>query len=193
MALRSKPAEAVEHYRHIADKYRPSHADFTYEAKYGIRDWQGGGRRYLATRGKWVVMTGGAEGVEVGEVEIDRLKGVLQRDWALDDADLSELVAVARDSAEANASLHQQIALIKAVARVQPKTVVVLNNGAPVASATVTVRDESTGLTRSTETNSSGQYTVRNLPVGAGYTMTVSGQGYAAERRDGVAINLGRT
>ena len=48
----------------------------------------------------------------VGEVEIDRLKGVLQRDWALDDADLSELVAVARDSAEANASLHQQIALI---------------------------------------------------------------------------------
>ena len=24
--------------------YRPSHADFTYEAKYGIRNWQGGGR-----------------------------------------------------------------------------------------------------------------------------------------------------
>ena len=67
------------------------------------------------------------------------------------------------------------------------------DNGAPVANATVTVRDESTGLTRSTDTNSSGQYTVRNLPVGAGYTMTVSGQGYAAERRDGVAINLGRT
>ena len=25
-------------------KYRPSHADYTYEAKYGIRAWQGGGR-----------------------------------------------------------------------------------------------------------------------------------------------------
>src|SRR5687767_7152420 len=25
-------------------KYRPSHADFTYEAKYGIRAWRGGGR-----------------------------------------------------------------------------------------------------------------------------------------------------
>src|SRR5687767_1183515 len=25
-------------------KYRPSHADFTYQAKYGIRAWQGGGR-----------------------------------------------------------------------------------------------------------------------------------------------------
>lgn len=48
----------------------------------------------------------------VGEVEIDRLKDVLQRDWSLDDADLSELVGVARDAADANASLHQQIALI---------------------------------------------------------------------------------
>lgn len=31
-------------YSHIADKYRPSHADFTYTAKYGIRDYRGGGR-----------------------------------------------------------------------------------------------------------------------------------------------------
>ncbi|SEN38693.1 chorismate synthase [bacterium A37T11] len=31
-------------YSHIADKYRPSHADYTYEVKYGIRDYRGGGR-----------------------------------------------------------------------------------------------------------------------------------------------------
>ena len=31
-------------YAEIAKKFRPSHADFTYEAKYGIRNWQGGGR-----------------------------------------------------------------------------------------------------------------------------------------------------
>ena len=31
-------------YSHIADKYRPSHADYTYDAKYGIRDYRGGGR-----------------------------------------------------------------------------------------------------------------------------------------------------
>ncbi len=31
-------------YSHIADKYRPSHADFTYSVKYGIRDYRGGGR-----------------------------------------------------------------------------------------------------------------------------------------------------
>lgn len=31
-------------YGHIADKFRPSHADYTYQAKYGIRDYRGGGR-----------------------------------------------------------------------------------------------------------------------------------------------------
>jgi chorismate synthase len=31
-------------YSAIKDKYRPGHADFTYQAKYGIRDWQGSGR-----------------------------------------------------------------------------------------------------------------------------------------------------
>ena len=31
-------------YDHLQDLYRPSHADFTYDAKYGIRDHRGGGR-----------------------------------------------------------------------------------------------------------------------------------------------------
>ena len=31
-------------YSHIKDKYRPSHADYTYQMKYGIRDYRGGGR-----------------------------------------------------------------------------------------------------------------------------------------------------
>lgn len=31
-------------YESFKDTYRPSHADYTYEAKYGIRNWQGGGR-----------------------------------------------------------------------------------------------------------------------------------------------------
>jgi chorismate synthase len=31
-------------YAEVATKYRPSHADYTYQAKYGIRDWRGGGR-----------------------------------------------------------------------------------------------------------------------------------------------------
>lgn len=31
-------------YDHLRDVYRPSHADFTYDAKYGFRNWAGGGR-----------------------------------------------------------------------------------------------------------------------------------------------------
>jgi chorismate synthase len=31
-------------YDHLKDAFRPSHADFTYEKKYGIRDYRGGGR-----------------------------------------------------------------------------------------------------------------------------------------------------
>ena len=31
-------------YNEMKDKYRPSHADYTYDAKYGIRAWHGGGR-----------------------------------------------------------------------------------------------------------------------------------------------------
>jgi chorismate synthase len=33
-----------EAYSEMKEKFRPSHADFTYVAKYGIRNWQGGGR-----------------------------------------------------------------------------------------------------------------------------------------------------
>ncbi len=33
-------------YSHIEDIYRPSHADFTYDKKYGIRDFRGGGRSF---------------------------------------------------------------------------------------------------------------------------------------------------
>ena len=32
-------------YSEIRDKYRPGHADYTYEAKYGVRDYRGGGRQ----------------------------------------------------------------------------------------------------------------------------------------------------
>ncbi len=40
-------------YGDIRDKYRPGHADYTYDAKYGVRDYRGGGRssaRETATR-----------------------------------------------------------------------------------------------------------------------------------------------
>src|SRR5213080_5199530 len=41
--VRNKDARPQD-YAATKEKFRPSHADFTYEAKYGIRNWQGGGR-----------------------------------------------------------------------------------------------------------------------------------------------------
>ena len=41
--VRNQDARSQD-YDEMAFKYRPSHADATYDAKYGIRNWQGGGR-----------------------------------------------------------------------------------------------------------------------------------------------------
>tara|TARA_R110000850_G_scaffold268138_1_gene399428 strand:+ start:27629 stop:28861 length:1233 start_codon:yes stop_codon:yes gene_type:complete len=45
-------------YSHNKDVYRPSHADFTYDKKYGLRDFRGGGRSSARETASWVV--GGA-------------------------------------------------------------------------------------------------------------------------------------
>lgn len=42
-------------YEHIEEVYRPSHADFTYSQKYGIRDVRGGGRTSARETANWVV------------------------------------------------------------------------------------------------------------------------------------------
>jgi len=41
-------------YSHIKEQYRPSHADFTYQEKYGIRDYRGGGRSSARVTAGWV-------------------------------------------------------------------------------------------------------------------------------------------
>ncbi len=41
--VRNKDARP-EAYNEMSEKFRPSHADYTYQAKYGTRNWQGGGR-----------------------------------------------------------------------------------------------------------------------------------------------------
>src|SRR5882757_667545 len=77
-------------YSEIKDRFRPAHADFTYFAKYGVRDYRGGGRqsaRETAARvaagavarkilGPDVIIR--AALVQVGEVEIHRPRW----DWA---------------------------------------------------------------------------------------------------------------
>lgn len=42
-------------YDHIAKAYRPSHADYTYDQKFGIRDYRGGGKSSARETLNWVV------------------------------------------------------------------------------------------------------------------------------------------
>ena len=78
----------LEDYEPLRDIYRPSHADFTYEQKYGIRDWRGGGRASARTtlpivvagaiakqilKGKGITIT--AEVVSIGDAEQARKEG----------------------------------------------------------------------------------------------------------------------
>ena len=57
-------------YEHIKDAYRPSHADYTYDKKYGVRDYRGGGRTSARETANWVV--GGAIAKQViSEIKIN--------------------------------------------------------------------------------------------------------------------------
>jgi len=57
ITIRNKDPKSKD-YSHIADAFRPSHADYTYQMKYGIRDYRGGGRSSARETVNWVI--GGA-------------------------------------------------------------------------------------------------------------------------------------
>ena len=51
--IRNKDQRSKD-YSHIADQFRPSHADYTYQEKYGHRDYRGGGRSSARITAGWV-------------------------------------------------------------------------------------------------------------------------------------------
>lgn len=70
-------------YSHLKDVFRPSHADFTYQKKYGHRDYRGGGRSSARETANWVVAGAIAKQIfptlkinaftsSVGEIFIDK-------------------------------------------------------------------------------------------------------------------------
>ncbi|PHR57392.1 MAG: chorismate synthase [Robiginitomaculum sp.] len=77
-------------YSEIAETYRPGHADYTYDAKYGFRDYRGGGRSSaretamrvaagaIARQALGADIRIGAAVVQIGDVPVDRS----QWDWA---------------------------------------------------------------------------------------------------------------
>ena len=65
-------------------------------------------------------------------------------------------------------------------------------SGSPVANSTVTIVSDNTGFSRSSTTNSSGEYTIRGIPIDS-YTISVSAAGFAGQESPGLVVNLGQT
>ncbi len=80
-------------YSHIKDSYRPSHADYVYDKKYGFRDYRGGGRssaRETASR----VVAGAIAKQLLGEVKINAYVsqvGDMKLDKKYQDLDFSKI------------------------------------------------------------------------------------------------------
>lgn len=85
-------------YDHIKGVYRPSHADYTYSKKYGVRDHRGGGRTSARETANWVV--GGAVAKHIiPEIKITAyVSGVgeikLDNDYSMYDFSIIEETAV---------------------------------------------------------------------------------------------------
>jgi len=102
-------------YAHLKNTYRPSHADFTFEKKYGIRDYRGGGRssaRETVAR----VMGGAFAKILLNSLDIrisafvSRIGEVaLQKDYSLLDLSLTESSPVCCPDGETSAQMIQLI------------------------------------------------------------------------------------
>lgn len=65
-------------------------------------------------------------------------------------------------------------------------------NGVPLAGATVTVSNDSMGLTRTSTTDAGGRYRMRNMPIGYDFTVSATASGYTGGELTGVSVNLGK-
>jgi hypothetical protein len=65
-------------------------------------------------------------------------------------------------------------------------------SGAVVTGATVEIKNEATGYSRSVQTNDRGDYVVDGLPLTGEYTVRVASQGFAEARREHVQLQAGQ-
>lgn len=69
----------------------------------------------------------------------------------------------------------------------------VLNSlGNPLPGATVTISNPLTGFQRTVQTNSSGKYTIQNLPISDGYSLSVESSGFARKTSKNISLSLGQ-
>jgi chorismate synthase len=106
-------------YDHLKDVYRPSHADFTYQEKYGVRDHRGGGRSSARETAARVAAAGAINGIllkeeievtsfvsQVGSIELN--KNLSEIDFSKVDSNL-----VRCPDAETAAKMEELILKIK--------------------------------------------------------------------------------
>ena len=63
--------QKTKDYEHIKENFRPSHADFTYDKKFGIRDYRGGGKSSARETVNWVVAGSLAKQILPKNIEIN--------------------------------------------------------------------------------------------------------------------------
>ena len=114
-------------YTNIKDVFRPNHADITYQAKYGHRDYRGGGRASARETANWVAAGAIAkkilknEGIsvngfvsEIGKVKADSInhKNINNKYFFSDESKLSELDSMFKDLIEEGNSVGAKLGVI---------------------------------------------------------------------------------
>ena len=114
-------------YSNIKDVFRPNHADITYQAKYGHRDYRGGGRASARETANWVAAGAIAkkilkkEGVsvngfvtEIGKVKADSIsyKNINNKYFFSDESKLSELDSMFKDLIDEGNSVGAKLGVI---------------------------------------------------------------------------------
>jgi chorismate synthase len=110
-------------YSDIKDKYRPGHADYTFDAKYGFRDYRGGGRS--SARESLCRVAAGAIAKKILAQQGMRVLGYVKQIGSIV-ADVADPTRVTLDQVEANAvrcpdvpAAERMIALIEEVRKQQ--------------------------------------------------------------------------
>ncbi len=81
IAVRNEDAKGKD-YEHMRTAFRPSHADYTYQAKYGIRNWKGGGR--ASARETIGRVAAGAIAAKLLVAEGVQIVGYVKKVWTLE-------------------------------------------------------------------------------------------------------------
>ena len=114
-------------YSNIKDVFRPNHADITYQAKYGHRDYRGGGRASARETVNWVAAGAIAKKIlkkqgvavhgfvsEIGQVKADSInhKDINNKYFFCDDSKLADLDSMFKDLIDEGNSVGAKLGVV---------------------------------------------------------------------------------